>query len=393
MSSFVVTKKNFELNSTNGAKFLVSKQSRDCNALTANCLMTTIKRTFEMPLQYTLNPTNGQALSSFQSTFPSGKYDALTAEPVWSGHRFVGWFPVNETPSQASPSTTGIMASESHTSCEVLTAFAHWQLPVQIQFDATTNGGQIPSGWSAPYYYNGQQYGMLPAPTHSTLNFKGWFTQSADGQKVTSASIVNGQTTLYAQYTAATYELVDLDNEWELNSSMNPDPALYDGCYQSFSNYGIDYSTATLTIKVIGYSQFTLYIRSYSAQYDYVQCECNTGQAQSGSISPDEQYYLEMKAHYESLGYQVYSDDYGDGYCYWYVYDQDWNWIDSGQYETNYSDRTSGQNGDTTITGYKQVTYVFDSPTENYIYVRFYKNSGWTENDDRGYVIIPYDQN
>jgi hypothetical protein len=65
MPSFVVSKKTFDLNSSNGASFLVSRQSREQETLTANCLMTPLKRTFEMPLQYALNQTNGQALSSF----------------------------------------------------------------------------------------------------------------------------------------------------------------------------------------------------------------------------------------------------------------------------------------------------------------------------------------
>lgn len=397
MSSFVVAKKTFDLsnNVENATRLLVSRQSRDLEELSADQLFVPLKLIFNMPLTYAVNPTNNQPLSSFQTKFPSGKYDALAAQPTWIGHRFVGWFPTNEIPSTNVPLTTGMMTNDSTTSCSVLSVFAHWQLPSIITFDATTNGGQMPSGWTSPYYYIGQAYGTLPTPTHPTLNFKGWYTLPADGQKITSTSIVSSAATIYAQYTTATYQLVDLGNDWELNTSLNPDQALYDGCYQSFSNYGVDYSTATLTIKVIGYSRFTLYIRCYAAYYDYVKCESSTGSIEgAGEVSPDEQYYLEMKDYYESLGYYVYTDDWGDGYVYWSVYDQDWNQIDSGSYQPNVPGSTSGtQSSDTSINGYKQVVFDFDNPAENYIYVRFEKNSGWNDYDDRGYLLIPYDQN
>ncbi len=400
MPSFVVSKKTFDLNSSNGASFLVSRQSREQETLTANCLMTPLKRTFEMPLQYALNQTNGQALSSFQSTFPSGKYDALTAEPVWLGHRFVGWFPTNEAPSQAAPSTAGIMTSESSTSCEVLTAFAHWQLPIQIQFDATTNGGQMPSGWSAPYYYIGQQLQVLPQPTHSTMNFDGWFTATTGGTKVTAATIATASmnnVTLFAQYVNTTYELPNLGDDWELNIGLNPDPTAYDGCYQSFSNVGVDNSDAILTIHTIGYSTFKFYLRSYAeSTYDYCYCECSTGSVVSEQEkSADELYYEQKKAEYEAQGYYVECyNDYDNWYS-WSVYDQDWNWIDGGSFQSggDPSSTQGKQNSETSINGYQLVTYQFNDPAENYIYVHYIKDGSAADGDDRGYVLIPYDQN
>lgn len=65
---------------------------------------------------------------------------------------------------------------------------------------------------------------------------------------------------------------VNLNNEWQLSSTVaNPDANTLDGVYESFSNVGIKSSYATLTITITGYSEFSLYIRSYAeTNYDYV---------------------------------------------------------------------------------------------------------------------------
>lgn len=65
---------------------------------------------------------------------------------------------------------------------------------------------------------------------------------------------------------------VNLNDQWELSTAVaNPDSALYDGVYQSFSNIGINDSQAACYIDINGYSTFRLYIRSYAeGTYDYV---------------------------------------------------------------------------------------------------------------------------
>lgn len=64
---------------------------------------------------------------------------------------------------------------------------------------------------------------------------------------------------------------VDL-NGWRISTSLSsPDPSLYDGVIESYSNYHINNSSAIMTIHITGLKQFTLYIRSDSeATYDYV---------------------------------------------------------------------------------------------------------------------------
>jgi hypothetical protein len=91
--------------------------------------------------------------------------------------------------------------------------YARWQLPTAVTFDATTNGGAMPSGWSAPYYYAGQPYGTLPTPTKSGEVFLGWFTSG--GTRITTATNVpSGGGTLTARYAAVTYA-----TQWEVYCS------------------------------------------------------------------------------------------------------------------------------------------------------------------------------
>ena len=67
------------------------------------------------------------------------------------------------------------------------------------------------------------------------------------------------------------YELV-LNDNWQLSTVVaNPDSALYDGVYESFSNYNKNSTAAIMYIDIFGYETFQLYIRSYAeSSYDYV---------------------------------------------------------------------------------------------------------------------------
>lgn len=85
------------------------------------------------------------------------------------------------------------------------TVYGSWQSPVTVTFDATTNGGAMPSGWTAPYYYGGQQYGTLPVPTKSGSVFVGWFN-SADHHITESKLVPYGGLTLTAKYAVITYD-------------------------------------------------------------------------------------------------------------------------------------------------------------------------------------------
>ena len=64
---------------------------------------------------------------------------------------------------------------------------------------------------------------------------------------------------------------IALNDNWRLSTISNPDSSLYDGVYESYSNYDVHNSCAIMTITLKEIDTFTLYIRSYAeSNYDYV---------------------------------------------------------------------------------------------------------------------------
>ena len=61
------------------------------------------------------------------------------------------------------------------------------------------NGGSVSPG--SKTLNKGAQYGSLPTPTRSGYTFNGWYTASSGGSKVSSNTTINGNTTIYAQWT------------------------------------------------------------------------------------------------------------------------------------------------------------------------------------------------
>lgn len=167
-----------------------------------------VRAHYDLRVSYTVHPENGDPATTVQALFPSGKYDALATAPTWAHHRFAGWYESAAEPSASAPTGTAIKSGDAivHDRTDV---YARWQLPATVTFDATTNGGTMPSGWSSPDYYVGQTYGTLPAPTKTGEVFLGWFTSG--GTRVTAASTVAAGT-LTARYAAVTYA-----TKWEVN--------------------------------------------------------------------------------------------------------------------------------------------------------------------------------
>lgn len=162
--------------------------------------------------------------------------------------------------------------------------YAHWIDPTIVMFDA--NGGSI----SIPSVklYRGVQIAGLPDDPigpEDARSFVGWYTQSQGGNRVLNGTTYDGSyTTLYAHYSAKSYT-VDLRGQWfaddrsgsdplgnsySTSYSTNPDQTEYDGTYISYSNFHVGNSMAKMRIDMIGYVEFTVYIRSYAeSSYDY----------------------------------------------------------------------------------------------------------------------------
>jgi hypothetical protein len=104
----------------------------------------------------------------------------------------------------------------------------------------------------------------------------------------------------------ASYEVV-LNDQWRLSETQsNPDSTLYDGVYESFSNKGVNNSTAIMYIDLIGYTEFDIYIRSYAeSNYDYViisESNSSTEKASTkGKQNSGQDISSYTKVHYDNL--------------------------------------------------------------------------------------------
>ena len=200
----------------------------------------------------------------------------------------------------------------------------------------------------------GQKFGNLPVATHDSLSFAGWYTAEEGGVKITSDTIVTSDIhVLYAHFSSKSYT-VSLNSQWFLDDgsgkdpngkaygttySANPDASTYDGTYMSYSNFNVNSGESRMRIDFVGYSEFTVYIRSYAESY----CD----------------YTIAGK-------------------------------LDQTATTSAYQDRTYGsQTSGTDISSYKKVIYSNLDGGQHFIEILFRKDGSVNSNQDRGYVLIP----
>ena len=133
-------------------------------------------------------------------------------------------------------------------------------------------------------------------------------------------------------------------------STINPDSNIYLS-YQS-NNKEEDSSIATMSVTVVGYTEFTVYIRSNAEDnYDYVVVR-NIGS--------------------EALN----------------------SWIANSAYYESKANTRGNQRSDTTISSYTEVKFttsdgLTDDDTPHTFYIQYGKDNSYYSGDDRGYVLIP----
>ena len=178
---------------------------------------------------------------------------------------------------------------------------------------------------------------MIYVPAESVGTYKsakGWSSYASDiiGYDFDKDEVVGGDSS--GSYT------VTLNNAWRKSTSVsNPDSSLYDGVYESYSNYNVHNSSAWMYINIEGYDSFTIYVRSYAeSSYDYVN-----------------------------------------------VYNLD----STSSVKTS----TQGnQKSGTSISSYTPVTFSNIGGGSHRIAIQYRKDSSQNANSDRGYVLIPKNQ-
>jgi hypothetical protein len=160
---------------------------------------------------------------------------------------------------------------------------------------------------------------------------------------------VTATTTIVQGVWVNTNYSVNLNGQWELSTAVaNPDSALYDGVYQSFSNKGVNDTEARCYIDFSGYETFKVYIRSYAeTKYDYVVISNLDAELSNNPTSTS----TGVKSH-----------------------------------------TSNNQKGGTSISDYTLVEYTGLDGGEHRITVVYRKDSSGDNNDDRGYLLIPKNQ-
>ena len=272
--------------------------------------------------------------------------------------------------------------------------YAVWTPASTINFDYTTNGGTSIQGSTTEEYYKGHKLRFLPRPEHPTLNFSGWYTSPTGGTKITAETIFYQElsgSTLYAQYSNQSYSIINLNTDgWRLSSdtNLNPDPVMFDGCYESFRNCYVDTGCDFMKIKFSGYSTFNLYIRSCGEDAcDYVQCIEPVSTSEQHS---DLDYFMELMENSATNGNIFYCYADGESAFAWELYDQDWNHLEDGTVELGMKEFMN-HNLDTTINGYTLASYENLDPLKEYVITVIYGKDGSSNlYDDKGYLLIPY---
>lgn len=152
---------------------------------------------------------------------------------------------------------------------------------------------------------------------------------------------VTATTTITQDAYVEQYYNINLNNQWQSSSSVsNPDTELYDGVYESFSNFTVPNANADCYITLQGYESFNIYVRSYGENtFDYV-----------------------------------------------IVYDLDSE--STAKYNTS-----SNQNSGTDIDSYTLVSFTdIDPNTEHTIKIRYKKDGTTNSGTDKGYLLIPKNQ-
>ncbi|MBO4902399.1 MAG: InlB B-repeat-containing protein [Lachnospiraceae bacterium] len=154
----------------------------------------------------TFDPNGGDPITPPEKATKTVEYLKKYGElptPNKDNYDFLGWFTEAEGGTEITENDTVEIGSDQ-------TLYAHWKgQTFEIRFEGC---GGTPGSSQRNVVFN-EKYGALPSVSRSGYTFEGWFTETVDGTKIESDTIVseaNLDTTaaehkLYAHWTANTY--------------------------------------------------------------------------------------------------------------------------------------------------------------------------------------------
>ncbi len=144
------------------------------------------------------------------------EFDTLYGEiptPTKTDYTFDGWY-------TAINGGTKITANAAVKITQDTQVYARWLRNYTVSFNS--EGGTIVQDMQVTQTY---PYGELPTPTRAGYSFKGWYTATIDGTKITATDTVQltQNTTLYAQWQIAAIYTLSNDNAYYTVTGLNDD--------------------------------------------------------------------------------------------------------------------------------------------------------------------------
>ena len=131
-------------------------------------------------------------------------------------------------------STYTIISTKTDAADGIITVTAPTLAAVKHTITFNANGGTTPSQTSEQLDH-GSTYGDLPTTSRIGYDFSGWYTAASDGTQIYSTSTVDASRTLYAQWTAITYQ-IKYNSNGATNGSMSNSTHTYDSAKNLTAN-------------------------------------------------------------------------------------------------------------------------------------------------------------
>ena len=166
----------------------------------------------------TLNPNGGSVSPTSIKVTYGNKYSSLPT-PTKDGNTFDGWYTASSGGTKITNDTTvSITAAQ--------TLYAHWT-PKTYTVTFNANGGTVSTTSKSVTFSS--TYGTLPTPTKAGSSFKGWYTATSGGTKITSSTTVTTSKnhTLYAQWEAYTMNILYNANGGTIKEYTNTDGKVF----------------------------------------------------------------------------------------------------------------------------------------------------------------------
>ncbi|MBP1908584.1 InlB B-repeat-containing protein [Methanolobus bombayensis] len=206
------------LSATGMGTVTVKAISNDASATVGTSTITIAPMVYTVSFNKNNGDTDANPLS--KNVAEGSTIDSLPSEPTRTGHTFEGWN--TESDGSGTSFTTATVVNGD------ITVYAVWK-PISYTVTFNKNGGDVDASPTSDTADYGTTLDSLPAaPTKTGHTFEGWNTESdGSGTSFTTATVVNGDITVYAVWKPISYTVTFDKNGGDVDASPTSDTADY----------------------------------------------------------------------------------------------------------------------------------------------------------------------